>query len=283
MEQLERSFERVTESDSNDDAGRRRLKQVEAEDETETETETVFTPNEYLPSNLGYQVVWRSWMDADDTLELLNSPLAISQVFSVALTDSESLRESALAPCGESESMGFNSTNCFAAPFATSLRLEGLRVTENFVFGVRALTRGDGAGPLSAPVVVRAKGSYSAADDNDDDDGEVDETETDVSETETSEGTSVEVLPPTETTTETEEPLPTAPPLLPPPMYEAERIGAVYEQINQPLNTPTQYGDGFGALGVDEETTEVVRETPYGGGYGGYGGGYPLIGGYGGT
>jgi hypothetical protein len=66
-------------------------------------------------------------------------------------------------------------------------------------------------------------------------------------------------------------------------MYEAERIGAVYEQINQPLNTPTQYGDGFGALGVDEETTEVVREIPYGGGYGGYGGGYPLIGGYGGT
>ena len=82
-----------------------------------------------------------------------------------------------------------------------------------------------------------------------------------------------------------------APPLdiVPLPMYEAERVGSVYDQLamtyppqQQPPTTQTTPGDGN--IGAYEETTEVLEDVgginPYAGvgGYGGYGYGGGFLG-----
>ena len=64
------------------------------------------------------------------------------------------------------------------------------------------------------------------------------------------------------------------------PLYEANRVGGVYDQMN---NNQGNQGSGTAAFntgtGMDEVVEETTTETVGGGGIGGYGGG---IGGYGG-
>ena len=297
LEQLEVYAQSARDTGNNNG---RRLLQDETDvpgeaNQLEPDSDSDANPNELLqelsPTNLGYQVVWRSWVDASETLK-------VSALSSVTLTDSEVLKALAAAPCGEEET----SEKCFYAPLATSLRLEGLPTTGAFVIGVRVLTP-SGTGPLSAPVVVRAKGvhddlrNFTASDDRESNDGTSQDVSSDSS-SDVSE-TSSEVLPepvPQEPSNATS--LPTAPPLIPPPMYEAERIGAVYETINRPVDNYSQQNspDNFSAQNANgseviTETEEYSSQNPgvYGGvggfdaGYGGFGGGYPFLGGgYGG-
>jgi hypothetical protein len=225
---------------------------------------------------LGYQVVWRAW---DDTaLSLLVAPPR-----AVTLADEEALERLAAPPCGEGEDEDASSeepASCFSAPLATSLRLEGVRDADALLLGVRALTP-SGPGPLSEPVVVRAEerggrdavGTDGVSDDDDADDDDA-AAESDDSESAAKADT------PSAT-------LPAAPALTPPPLYESERVGAVYEQINRPQSQSTATNGG-GVAAYDETTTteeELLSSSeaaPFAGvgafdGYGGYPGfGYPF-------
>ena len=222
---------------------------------------------------LGYQVVWRAW---DDTsLSLLVAPPR-----AVTLADEEALERLAAPPCGEGEDEDASSeepASCFSAPLATSLRLEGVPDADALLLGVRALTP-SGPGPLSEPVVVRAEergerdavGTDGVSDDDDADDDD-DAAESDDSESAAKADT------PSAT-------LPAAPALTPPPLYESERVGAVYEQINRPQSQSTATNGG-GVAAYDETTTteeELLSSSeaaPFAGvgafdGYGGYPGGF---------
>ena len=224
------------------------------------------------PIRLGYQVVWRAW---DDTsLSLLVAPPR-----AVTLADEEALERLAAPPCGEGEDEDASSeepASCFSAPLATSLRLEGVPDADALLLGVRALTP-SGPGPLSEPVVVRAeeRGGRDAVgtdgvsddDDADDDDADVDDADSE-----------------TAAKADTEATLPAAPALTPPPLYESERVGAVYEQINRPPKS-TATNDGVAAYDEETTTTEEFAsgsQAPFAGvgafdGYGGYPGfGYPF-------
>ena len=205
---------------------------------------------ELSPSNLGYQVVWRAW---DDT----NASLSVAPPSAATLADEETLGKLAAPPCGEAsrgaETRGEEEvSSCFSAPLATSLRLEGLSDADAILIGVRALTP-SGPGPLSAPVVARAAAALgergrepvgTAVDD--DADAETDAETDDAffeSAAESPDAT-----------------LPAAPALNPPPLYESERVGAVYEQIYRPpASVPAETNDGVAAY--DEETETTTTEA----------------------
>ena len=241
------------------------------------------------PRRLGYQVVWRAW---DDTA----ASLLVAPPRAVTLADEEALERLAAPPCGEGEDEDASSeepASCFSAPLATSLRLEGVPDADALLVGVRALTP-SGPGPLSEPVVVRAEerggrdavGTDGVSDDDDADDDAAAESD------------SFEPAAKADTPSAT---LPAAPALTPPPLYESERVGAVYEQINRPQSQSTATNGG-GVAAYDETTTteeELLSssQAPFAGvgafdGYGGYPGfGYPFgmgalglggLGGYGG-
>jgi hypothetical protein len=227
------------------------------------------------PIRLGYQVVWRAW---DDTsLSLLVAPPR-----AVTLADEEALERLAAPPCGEGEDEDASSeepASCFSAPLATSLRLEGVPDADALLVGVRALTP-SGPGPLSEPVVVRAEergGRDAVGTDGVSDDDAAAESDADA------ESDSFEPA----AKADTEATLPAAPALTPPPLYESERVGAVYEQINRPQSQSTATNGGGGVNAYDEETTTTEEfqsssQAPFAGvgafdGYGGYPGfGYPF-------
>ena len=132
--------------------------------------------------------------------------------------------------------------------------------------GVRALTRG-GAGPSSRVVVVPPDSEGEDAPATTDAETTEAPTLTNETETEITEITEID---------ETSRP-PATPP---PPLYEAYRVGGVYDQLatTTPAPTPTRpVDDVFAAEEVTETTEDVVG--PYGGvgafgdglGYGGLG------------
>jgi hypothetical protein len=195
------------------------------------------------PRRLGYQVVWRAW---DDTA----ASLLVAPPRAVTLADEEALERLAAPPCGEGEDEDASSeepASCFSAPLATSLRLEGVPDADALLVGVRALTP-SGPGPLSEPVVVRAEergerdavGTDGVSDDDADDDADA-----------AAESDSFEPAAKADTPSAT---LPAAPALTPPPLYESERVGAVYEQINRPQSQSTATNGG-GVAAYDETTT----------------------------
>ena len=210
---------------------------------------------------IGYQVTWVGW---DET----NMP-SVDPPVSVVLSSAgdEDVRRHATSPCGGGGDDGGDDDDartgaCFYAGLATSLRLEGLSDESSYAFAVRALTPG-GAGPLSAPVVVPALRLASTSDtededEDDDDDGAGSSTTTvDESDAEAEpDGQSVNegIGADGSTSPDGNDTLPAAPPLTAtedaqqqekeadplPPLYEAERIGGVFDQIATPFTGTTQ-------------------------------------------
>lgn len=273
-----------------DDKGRRRSLLQES-GAAETDALDGSAGKDVSAATIGYQVTWAAWNE--DTMP------GVEPLVSVVLSEdgdntNGAVTRHASSPCGDK---GADAAACFYVDKATSLRLEGLLDDTSYAFAVRALTPG-GTGPLSAPFVLPALTAPEAPED----------AETLTGEPTAPSGATDDV------TTKTPESgqiigegigadgslLPAAPPLTQDvvrleqqPLYEAERIGGIYDQLatQYPVYSPTAgaYDPNVGAL---EETTreEVLADTgggllnPYGGigGFGDYGGlGYGGLG-YGG-
>ena len=244
---------------------------------------------------VGYQVTWTQW---DPRL----FP-AVDPPMSVVLADDERVRRAASSPCGSERNVedgdGSGSSSCFFAGLATGLRLDGLDGSLALAIAVRAITTG-GPGPLSAPVVTSPGSPAPPVEDEEKEppgespagespNGESPPGESPTGESPPGDASSVDgTVPP-------EAPRPVAPALDPPsvpavvrlPLYEANRVGGVYEQMNNDYDNANGQGSGTAAFDaggdfVEESTTEeVVGGGGFGGlGYGAYGGGfgYPFAG-----
>ena len=230
------------------------------------------------PRGLGYQVTWSSWDPKD-------APAVTGPRDAVVLADADPIARLAAPPCGAGEEKTReNGGRCFLAEYATSLRLEGLAENRGYVVAVRAVAP-NGPGPLTAPLVVAPPES-----ENGDQDGVS-------SSPPSSSSSSPPSSPPLSSGSSA--PLPPAPALNPSPttLYEAYRVGAVYDQIaqqQQQQQRPSSSSADVGALA--DETTTTTEEFVDGGigPYGGlgafgdpYGFGYPFglgalgLGGYG--
>ena len=254
-------------------AGRRRLLQSDRETRS---------PNSSSGDNIGYQVTWIAW--DEDTMPGVAAPVSV-----VLAADDGGLTRYAASPCGGDDEEG----SCFYTGPATSLLLEGLSADSSYAFSVRALTP-SGPRPMSAPVVLPARTAPISEEAPEGAPGDVFPTTTSESGQTVGEGSGANGS----------TPLPPAPPLenvIPLPLYEAMRLGSVYDQLPaqyRPTSTPAPYTQGsidqnVGALAtpVAETTTEVMEEggiNPYAGiggfgydglGYGGLGlGGLGLLG-----
>jgi hypothetical protein len=203
---------------------------------------------------------------------------------SVVLTDTDSIRDLAHSPCGVKKSGdgSEDGSKCFEAGVATSLRLDGLDESLGLAFAVRAVTTG-GYGPLSRPVTVLPTETGETDDPKapEDPEGTSDTSDT----TDTTPDPATDAASVGESPSEATRPVapalePEVPTVVTLPLYEANRVGGVYDQMN---NNQGNQGSGTAAFntgtGIDEVVEETTTETVGGGGIGGYGGG---IAGYGG-
>ena len=223
----------------------------------------------FEPSRIGYQVTWVQWDP--------RSFPAVDPPASVVLTDTDSIRDLAHSPCGAKKSGegSEDGSKCFEAGVATSLRLDGLDESLGLAFAVRAVTTG-GYGPLSRPVTVLPTETGETDDPADPADPEASE--------EASEGASdtTDTIPdpamdaasvgesPSEATRPVAPALePEVPTVVTLPLYEANRVGGVYDQMN---NNQGNQGSGTAAFntgtGMDEVVEETTTETVGGGGIG---------------
>ena len=213
---------------------------------------------------------------------------AVDPPASVVLTDTDSIRDLAHSPCGVKKSGdgSEDGSKCFEAGVATSLRLDGLDESLGLAFAVRAVTTG-GYGPLSRPVTVLPTETGETDDSDDPKDPKASEDPEGASDTtDTTPDPATDAASVGESPSEATRPVapalePEVPTVVTLPLYEANRVGGVYDQMN---NNQGNQGSGTAAFntgtGMDEVVEETTTETVGGGGIGGYGGGG--IGGYGG-
>ena len=212
---------------------------------------------------------------------------AVDPPASVVLTDTDSIRDLAHSPCGVKKSGdgSEDGSKCFEAGVATSLRLDGLDESLGLAFAVRAVTTG-GYGPLSRPVTVLPTETGETDDPDDPKDPKASEDPEGASDTtDTTPDPATDAASVGESPSEATRPVapalePEVPTVVTLPLYEANRVGGVYDQMN---NNQGNQGSGTAAFntgtGIDEVVEETTTETVGGGGIGGYGGG---IAGYGG-
>ena len=236
----------------------------------------------FEPSRIGYQVTWVQWDP--------RSFPAVDPPASVVLTDTDSIRDLAHSPCGVKKSGdgSEDGSKCFEAGVATSLRLDGLDESLGLAFAVRAVTTG-GFGPLSRPVTVLPTETGETDDPEGDPEGAPEGASDTSDTTDTIPDPATDAASVGESPSEATRPVapalePEVPTVVTLPLYEANRVGGVYDQMNN--NQGNQGSGGTAAFntgtGMDEVVEETTTETVGGGGIGGYGGGGGGIGGYGG-
>ena len=213
----------------------------------------------FEPSRIGYQVTWVQWDP--------RSFPAVDPPASVVLTDTDSIRDLAHSPCGAKKSGegSEDGSKCFEAGVATSLRLDGLDESLGLAFAVRAVTTG-GMGPLSRPVTVLPMETGETDDTVGDPEGAPEGAPEGVSDTTDTTDTTPD--PTTDAASVGESPSeatrPVAPALEPEvptvvtlPLYEANRVGGVYDQMNN--NQGNQGSGGTAAFNAGTGMDEVVE------------------------
>ena len=158
---------------------------------------------------------------------------AVDPPASVVLTDTDSIRDLAHSPCGvvKSGDGSEEGSKCFEAGAATSLRLDGLDESLGLAFAVRAVTTG-GYGPLSRPVTVLPTKTGDTDDPKAPEDPEGASDTTDTIPDPVTDAASVGESPSEATRPVAPALEPEVPTVVTLPLYEANRVGGVYDQMN---------------------------------------------------